>query len=398
MDLNEFTKSGSLVSIDADKVLVGWGKRIWSKNNSEPSFYFPHFFLYHDSSGCANLDSAKQSQIGALHFERRSPAPGGQREEDRFGEVAASPNLHNPSDRGINHKCWFSHEHWELLTLRDLQKLISPSNQEKGDLKWHNPYYPFFCKMFSDLKSHFIKKKLQKGVPFSFEISPQQMTPQKLIQSLFNLLQYAQKAKVFLYGFWDHSEGILGGTPELLFNLTQDGSYLETMACAGTANAQQGKDLLRPKEQNEHLLVVEGIKESLKPFGSVTIGKTEMRVLPTLSHLITPISVELKNKAKFDELVKALHPTPALGAFPKEVGTKWLEGYQTQLDRKRYGAPVGCLFNGVGKCYVAIRNVQWDKSGMQIGAGCGVVAESELDKEWQEVQLKFRAIKEMLGL
>jgi isochorismate synthase EntC len=42
--------------------------------------------------------------------------------------------------------------------------------------------------------------------------------------------------------------------------------------------------------------------------------------------------------------------------------------------------------------------VQWGKDQMQIAAGCGVVADSVCDKEWNEINLKLKAVKEMLAL
>jgi menaquinone-specific isochorismate synthase len=35
---------------------------------------------------------------------------------------------------------------------------------------------------------------------------------------------------------------------------------------------------------------------------------------------------------------------------------------------------------------------------MRIGAGCGVVKDSVLDKEWEEIQLKIKAIRTFLSL
>ena len=58
--------------------------------------------LYGAQEGLVNLDSARQSQIEALHSERGSPSPRGKGdEEDRFGEVAASPNSPNLTERRI---------------------------------------------------------------------------------------------------------------------------------------------------------------------------------------------------------------------------------------------------------------------------------------------------------
>jgi menaquinone-specific isochorismate synthase len=42
--------------------------------------------------------------------------------------------------------------------------------------------------------------------------------------------------------------------------------------------------------------------------------------------------------------------------------------------------------------------MQWDEKEIHIGAGCGLVAESQCTREWAEIKLKLQAIKEMLAL
>ena len=102
----------------------------------------------------------------------------------------------------------------------------------------------------------------------------------------------------------------------------------------------------------------------------------------------------------FEEIVQALHPTPALGAHPREVGRYWLLDYQQHFDRLRFGAPVGYTdpSTRISRCFVAIRNVQWQPNRMLIGAGCGIVANSDPETEWNEILLKLKAVKALLNL
>jgi hypothetical protein len=60
--------------------------------------------LYQNRFDFGHLDSEKQSQIEALRSRTTKPFPVGKDEEEgRFDEVAASPNVKNQSDSGINH-------------------------------------------------------------------------------------------------------------------------------------------------------------------------------------------------------------------------------------------------------------------------------------------------------
>ncbi|MNL49201.1 chorismate binding enzyme [compost metagenome] len=48
-------------------------------------------------------------------------------------------------------------------------------------------------------------------------------------------------------------------------------------------------------------------------------------------------------------------------------------------------------------CLVAIRNMQWNGQFAMIGSGCGVVAASELEREWRELYQKRLSVKKILG-
>ena len=238
-------------------------------------------------------------------------------------------------------------------------------------------------------------------MPFVMEKAASAMTAEQLTTSLISVLNYALANPAFLYGFWDKSEGILGAAPELLFRLDEN-KKLATVACAGTASGNTHPESLLndPKERREHQLVVQGILESLNPFGRAHLGAITVLKLSRLMHLLTPITIELKAMPSFETIVRALHPTPALGAFPRDRGMMWLKDYQQKIDRRRFGAPAGYLLphSNQACCYVSIRNLQWSDNGMLLSAGCGIVAESSCDREWGEINLKLHAIKEMLAL
>lgn len=357
--IEEWIHCGTLLGAAAGRVLIGWGERQWHsapRNNSAgPSFYFPDFFL-----------------TGSKH--------------------------------------WFTHQHTKELSVQELISELNQINFLKTVLprhalpaiQWHNPYQSHFRKTFEELKALFLANDLDKAVPYVFEVAPQRMDTDRLCSSLNSLLNYALCNPAHLYGFWGEGEGMLGATPEILFQFV-DSSKLKTVACAGTMGVQRdlSEFMCDPKEQHEHQLVVQGIKEALSPFGEVQLHTPYLLKLSRLVHLTTPIEVLLRSSSfSYEQIVHALHPTPAVGPFPKEKGRRWLAEQQRQLDRVRYGAPCGVLFPDLAKstCYVSIRNVQWSHEQMRIGAGCGLVAESECEREWAEINLKLRAIKEMLAL
>lgn len=200
----------------------------------------------------------------------------------------------------------------------------------------------------------------------------------------------------YSYGFGFQNEGLSGLTPELLFEVTGDRLY--TMALAGTAAADGPSLLDDPKERREHAIVVENLIEELQTFGEVLVGATEERPYGTLKHLYTPIEVRLQHRPEFAQLVKALHPTAALGGWPRDKAWRWLLQDPSADWRRRFGAPFGFVDGDHMVCVVAIRCLQWQGAKALLASGCGVVAQSLAAREWQELALKRAATIRNLGL
>jgi menaquinone-specific isochorismate synthase len=199
----------------------------------------------------------------------------------------------------------------------------------------------------------------------------------------------------FAYGFSFAGEGMCGVTPEVLFAV-EDG-ILRTMALAGTG-AVDGPSLLDDrKERHEHQLVIDHIAGELKARGRVEVGVTGERRFGRLKHLFTPIEVKLNDRADFMDLVVRLHPTAALGGWPRRPAAEWLERQSFHVSRRRFGAPFGWQDGDDLFCAVAIRGLQWQGARAEIGTGCGVVAGSDSLREWRELGLKRAAIYSLLG-
>ena len=54
--------------------------------------------------------------------------------------------------------------------------------------------------------------------------------------------------------------------------------------------------------------------------------------------------------------------------------------------------------SGTGLCLVAIRNIEWQRQSVRIGAGSGIVAESELEQEFEELRNKREQVKQLFGI
>lgn len=347
---HEFLKNGVIISLNSNEVIVGWGDKEWTDSlcSSEASFFFPDYFL-----------NSTQS-----FFKVKSTA---------------------------------------TLSLDQLIEQLEKIEAEELPCKeWKESDKVIFEKGFNDVQGLISKGEIQKAVMYSASKSNGGLCGQRLLKALKSLIRYAKNYPVYFHGFWDSEQGVLGGTPEILFKVNYQDAFLETMALAGTVSNEIPPEIVMNDRKliHEHRVVLDSLHSSLKTYGDVRTGKLELLKFRELSNLYVPIRVSLKHQPPFINLVKDLHPTPALGAFPKEKGWKWLEDFNKLLPRGRFGGPAGFYApkENIGLCYVAIRNVAWNTFESAIFAGCGIVQQSKLEDEWQEVTLKIQSVRKTMDL
>ncbi|WP_069132720.1 isochorismate synthase [Rhodohalobacter halophilus] len=203
----------------------------------------------------------------------------------------------------------------------------------------------------------------------------------------------------------DEETAFIGATPERLASFRNQVFMTEGLA-GSTSRGKSAiedevlaKDLLQSrKDREEHQFVVKAIQENLEPL-SEKIENPEMpqiKKLKNVQHLFTPISASIKKGVQIHDLIRELHPTPAVGGFPREEAVSYIHEIE-QIDRGWYAAPVGWFnLNGCGEFAVAIRSALLHQNRATLYAGCGIVADSDPDKEWNETLLKFRPMMESL--
>jgi isochorismate synthase EntC len=252
-----------------------------------------------------------------------------------------------------------------------------------------------FQESFQTIQGKIHRGEIEKAVPVVFSQSPLVPNVGQRARMLHQILE--AHPDLYVYGYWSGSTGVLGATPEILFQM-QD-KQVKTMALAGTHPRADDQALLKdPKELKEHQIVIKDIKERLEKLGWVKIHDTHVAEYGILSHLRTWIEAETSGVSVGD-LVKRLHPTAALGVFPRNYGLAWMQNLPYQEQRGIFGAPfVFSLSHSESIALVAIRCLQWSENGSQIGTGCGLVESSDLQKEWRELALKRESVMKVLGL
>ena len=217
--------------------------------------------------------------------------------------------------------------------------------------------------------------------------------------------QYAHTYRFLIEPLPGHA--FFGATPELLAELHN--KHLKTAALAGStprgatpeADEALGRELLdSAKNRHEHAVVVDSIRESLTPVTSqLTIADAPVLMkLPNIQHLFTPIDAVLNERANILDVVERLHPTPALGGYPRSVALQAIEALES-VSRGWYAAPVGWIDNrGNGVFVGAIRSAVTAGDRARLYAGVGVMADSDPDIEWNETGIKFKPMLSALGV
>jgi isochorismate synthase len=209
-----------------------------------------------------------------------------------------------------------------------------------------------------------------------------------------------------VFAFRRDGRTFLGATPERL--IRTDGRAFRTVAIAGSvgrgADAAEDARLAQvlldsEKDREEHAVVVAALRERLAPISERLAIEPVTRVLTLrhVQHLITEIEGTVREREGLLALAGRLHPTPAVGGAPRDVALALIDEHEG-FDRGWYAGPIGWLgADGDGEFMVALRSGIVDRTQATLFAGCGIVADSDPEREWEESRMKLRAVASALG-
>jgi menaquinone-specific isochorismate synthase len=197
----------------------------------------------------------------------------------------------------------------------------------------------------------------------------------------------------------------VGASPERLFR--REGRAIESEAVAGTRprgaseadDDELRDDLLRSqKDKAEHDHVRVGIGEALGPLCDeleVESGVSEMK-LASRRHMLSRVRGILREGVSDAEVLRALHPTPAVGGYPKEGALQEIRSAEP-FDRGWYAGPVGWIGADAAEFAVGIRSGLVRGNKLILFSGAGIVEGSVPESEWAEIEQKIGDFTGMFG-
>ena len=189
----------------------------------------------------------------------------------------------------------------------------------------------------------------------------------------------------------------IGASPECLYRRQKQKIWSEAIAgtrLRGQTEAQDhklGQKLLTSeKEQREHEFVSRHVQDVLNPLceSFETDQAVSLLKLSRVQHLCRRFQGILKPDITDKTLLSALHPTPAVGAFPAHKAQSTIAELEN-FDRGWYAGPVGWISADAAEFAVAIRSGLIHQHQLHLFSGAGIVEGSEPAAEWGEIESKI---------
>lgn len=202
---------------------------------------------------------------------------------------------------------------------------------------------------------------------------------------------------------------LLGASPELLFRLRQ--GEMESFPLAGTI--KRGRDLIEdtelarklltdPKEIAEHNMLIDLHRNDIgrvAKFGTVKVRRRfDIKRFSHVQHISSEVVGIMKTKEDMFSGVAASFPAGTLTGAPKIESMKIIERLE-KSPRGPYGGAVGSFgFNGDCTFAIPIRSFFVSGNTGFSRASGGIVYDSNVKSEFQEILSKMESVKKALRL
>ena len=205
---------------------------------------------------------------------------------------------------------------------------------------------------------------------------------------------------------WDDF-AIVSNSPEKFLSLRN--RVLEAQPIKGTI--ARGRDAVEDekrkyqlrhstKDRAENVMIVDLLRNDLGrvcEYGSVCVPRLfEVQTFATLHHLVSTVRGTLRADCDAVDAIRAAFPCGSITGAPKIRAMQIID----ELESTRRGAAMGAIgllrFNGDMDLNVAIRTMTCVSGQAFFNVGGGIVADSTVDDEHGEMQLKARAMETAL--
>tara|TARA_Y100000739_G_C20472805_1_gene402092 strand:- start:253 stop:897 length:645 start_codon:yes stop_codon:yes gene_type:complete len=202
---------------------------------------------------------------------------------------------------------------------------------------------------------------------------------------------------------------VIGASPEILVRLEEDDVTLRPIAGTRKRGVDENEDeknvkelLSDPKELAEHLMLIDLGRNDVgkvSKIGSVKV--TEKMVIEKYSHvmhIVSNVVGKLLNGLGALDALKATLPAGTLSGAPKIRAMEIINELEPS-SRGIYGGAIGYIsWNGNIDTAIAIRTAVIKDGLIHVGAGAGIVADSDPESEWRECVQKSKVFADAMEM
>ncbi|MEX0363573.1 MAG: chorismate-binding protein [Allomuricauda sp.] len=252
------------------------------------------------------------------------------------------------------------------------------------------PFLELVQKGVTQIKQGDLKKVvLSRKIDLEFHQSP--------LEVFHRLLE--NYAKAFCYLFHHPKVGIwCGATPETLVHIAK--GELKTMSLAATLPYLEGTQPQWGSKEIEEQEMVSGyiLEQLFEIANGLEMEAVKSSKAGNLWHLKSEISGKLQSSTSIKDVVKALHPTPAVCGIPAKEAKEFIQRHEG-YPRTFYTGFLGELnleetFST--SLYVNLRCMEIEAGKASVFVGGGITSASDTEKEWTETQNKSKTLLNIL--
>ena len=240
-------------------------------------------------------------------------------------------------------------------------------------------------------KADFDKVVLSRSQVFSF------VDDVDVGKLLISLSEISEPSFLFAFGA-PSGETFIGRSPERLISWDDGLVFVDAIAGTRKRSNLPSEDggysvelAASAKDLHEHRVVTDVVKSRLSNF-CVNVDqfeKEKLFKLKNLHHIRSKFKATLNADVNPIDLMKQLHPTPAVGGRPKVAAVSFIDQYE-MIDRGWFAGAIGYTEGGKGDFAIGIRTAYVKNNCVSVYAGAGIVRQSDAHLEWEETQVKMK--------
>ena len=209
------------------------------------------------------------------------------------------------------------------------------------------------------------------------------------------LISHNKKSMTFLFSI-NQEIFTIGSSPELI--LSKSSSTIKSESIAGSNFSRKSDDFkIDTKEVIEQRIVTDYILDFFNK-NSKNIKYNNVPIIKkssSIEHLCTSFSADTINDKNILDLLSEIHPTPAIGGYPKQQAINIIRSYKE--NRGWYGGPIGWIDSQLdGMFYLNIRSAMGLNNDLYLFSGSGITEKSIAKNEWEETEHKFKLMIDSL--